>query len=153
AERLAHEARTEANRQNFLRRELEWLRRQPKARTTKQKARIERAEAAKGAPAPKQEKTAVPALDAARTGKTIPELRKLTLALGGATLVKDLDFILTPGERLGVVGRNGTGKTTLLRAILGELPPASGEVVLGTHTRIAYFDQHRAQLDDDKSIF
>ncbi len=158
AERLAHEARTEGNRQNFLRRELEWLRRQPKARSTKQKARIERAEAAKGQLAPKQEKTAQLALDAVRAGKTILELKKLTLAVGGEdgarlTLVKDLDFILTAGERVGVVGRNGTGKTTLLRAILGDLAPVSGSVVLGKNTKIAYFDQHRAQLEDDKSIF
>jgi ATP-binding cassette subfamily F protein uup len=153
AERLLHEARTEANRQNFLRRELEWLRRQPKARTTKQKARIDRAEAAKAELAPKQEKTAALALDAVRAGKTILELKKLTLAVAGMTLVKDLDFILTSGERLGVVGRNGTGKTTLVRAILGELAPASGEVVLGKNTQVAYFDQHRAQLDDKKSIF
>lgn len=153
AERLAHEARTESNRQNFLRTEIEWLRRQPKARTTKQKARIERAEAAKAAPPPKQEKTVELALDSMRTGKTILELRKLTLQIGNLTLVKDLDFILTSGERLGVVGRNGTGKTTLLRAILGELSPAKGEVVLGKNTKIAYFDQHRAQLDDAKSIF
>src|SRR4051812_13708241 len=127
AERLAHEARTEQNRQNFLRRELEWLRRQPKARTTKQKARIQRAEEARAVVAPRAEKTAVLALDATRTGKTILELRKLTLSIGGRTLAKDLDFILTPGERLGVVGRNGTGKTTLLKAILGEIAPASGE--------------------------
>jgi ATP-binding cassette subfamily F protein uup len=153
AERILHEARTEANRQNFLRRELEWLRRQPKARTTKQKARIDRAEAAKAELAPKQEKAAVLALDATRAGKTILELRKLTLAVAGMTLVKDLDFILTSGERLGVVGRNGTGKTTLVRAILGEIAPASGEVVLGKNTQVAYFDQHRAQLDDKKSIF
>jgi ATP-binding cassette subfamily F protein uup len=153
AERLAHEARTEGNRQNFLRRELEWLRRQPKARSTKQKARIDRAESAKAQLAPKQEKTAVLALDAVRAGKTILELRKLTLSVGGLTLVKDLDFILTAGERLGVVGRNGTGKTTLLRAILGDLTPAGGSVVLGKNTKVAYFDQHRAQLEDDKSIF
>ncbi len=153
AERQAHEARTEGNRQNFLRTELEWLRRQPKARSTKQKARIERAEAAKGQLAPKQERTAALALDAVRTGKTILELRKVTLAMGGQTLVKDLDFILTPGERLGIVGRNGTGKTTLLRAILGDLAPVSGEVVLGKQTKVAYFDQHRAELDDAKSIF
>ena len=153
AERLAHEARTEGNRQNFLRRELEWLRRQPKARSTKQKARIDRAEAAKGQLAPKQEKTAQLALETVRAGKTILELRKVTLGIGGLTLVKDLDFILTAGERVGVVGRNGTGKTTLLRAILGDLAPEKGEVVLGKNTKIAYFDQHRAQLDDDKSIF
>ncbi|MFT3766429.1 MAG: ABC-F family ATP-binding cassette domain-containing protein [Minicystis sp.] len=153
AERLAFEARTEANRQNFLRRELEWLRRQPKARTTKQKARIDRAEAAKAAPAPKQEKAVELALDSMRAGKTILELRKLTLSIGNLTLVKDLDFILTSGERLGIVGRNGTGKTTLLRAILGDLAPAKGEVVMGKNTKVAYFDQHRAQLDDNKSIF
>ena len=153
AERLAHEARTEGNRQNFLRREIEWLRRQPKARTTKQKARIDRAEAAKAAPPPKLDKTVELALDATRTGKTILELRKLTLGIGGLTLARDLDFILTSGERLGVVGRNGTGKTTLLRAILGEIAPLSGEVILGKNTKVAYFDQHRAQLDDDKSIF
>ena len=153
AERLAHEARTEGNRQNFLRTELEWLRRQPKARSTKQKARIDRAEAAKGQAAPKVEKTAVLGLDAIRTGKTILEFRKLTLEIAGKTLVKDLDFILTSGERLGVVGRNGTGKTSLLRAILGDLAPVSGEVVVGKQTKVAYFDQHRAQLDDSKSIF
>ncbi len=153
AERLAHEARTEGNRQNFLRTELEWLRRQPKARSTKQKARIDRAEAAKSVVAPRQEKTAQLGLDAIRTGKTILELRKLTLEIAGNTLVKDLDFILTSGERLGIVGRNGTGKTSLLRAVLGDLAPASGEVVVGKQTKIAYFDQHRANLDDAKSIF
>jgi ATP-binding cassette subfamily F protein uup len=153
AERQAHEARTEGNRQNFLRTELEWLRRQPKARSTKQKARIDRAESAKAQLAPKQEKTAQIALDAVRAGKTILELRKVTLGIGGLTLVKDFDFILTSGERVGVVGRNGTGKTTLLRAILGDLLPEKGEVVLGKNTKVAYFDQHRAQLDDEKSIF
>lgn len=153
AERLAHEARTESNRQNFLRTEIEWLRRQPKARSTKQKARIQRAEAAKAAPPPKVETRAQLAIEGARMGKTILEFRKLSLALGGRTLVKDLDFILTSGERLGIVGRNGTGKTTLLRAILGELGPTSGEVVVGKNTKIAYFDQHRADLDDAASIF
>jgi len=153
AERLSFEARSEANRQNFLRRELEWLRRQPKARSTKQKARIDRAQEAKAAPPPKVEKTTELALDSVRAGKTILELKKLTLTIGGRTLVKDLDFVLTSGERLGVVGRNGTGKTTLIRAILGDFAPEKGEVVVGRNTRIAYFDQHRAQLDDARSIF
>src|SRR4029078_1132346 len=98
AERVAFEARTEANRKNFLRRELEWLRRQPKARTTKQKARIDRAEAAKAAPPPKVDKTAQLPLDSRRSGKTILELKKLTLRLGDLTLVSDLDFVLTAGE-------------------------------------------------------
>lgn len=153
AERIAHEARTESNRQNFLRRELEWLRRQPKARTGKQKARIQRAEGAQLAPSPKAERAAKMALDASRVGKTILELRGVSIEMDGRTLVSGLDFILGKGERLGVVGKNGTGKTTLLRAILGEIPPAKGEVVLGKNTVPAYFDQHRAGLDDNASIF
>jgi ATP-binding cassette subfamily F protein uup len=153
AERLAHEARTESNRQNFLRRELEWLRRQPKARSTKQKARIQRAEAAKGVIAPKAERAAQLAMEATRTGKTILEIRGVDIEIEGRRLVTGLDFILGKGERLGVVGRNGTGKTTLLRAILGEVTPTKGEIILGKNTVPAYFDQHRSNLDEAASIF
>ncbi|KYG08762.1 ABC transporter, partial [Sorangium cellulosum] len=167
AERLALEARTESNRQNFLRTELEWLRRQPKARTGKQKARIQRAETTKAAPPPKAERTAQLSVESVRTGKTILELKKLGLAVDGKWLVRGLDFSLTKGERVGIVGRNGTGKTTMLRAILGQLeagadgaapsdaggPTMEGEVVLGKNTSVAYFDQHRSGLDLDKSIF
>ncbi|KYF75280.1 ABC transporter, partial [Sorangium cellulosum] len=167
SERLALEARTESNRQNFLRTELEWLRRQPKARTGKQKARIQRAETTKAAPPPKAERTAQLSVESVRTGKTILELKKLGLAVDGKWLVRGLDFSLTKGERVGVVGRNGTGKTTMLRAILGQVgaegdgaalsdargPTMEGEVVLGKNTSVAYFDQHRSGLDLDKSIF
>ncbi|WP_437779546.1 ABC-F family ATP-binding cassette domain-containing protein [Sorangium sp. So ce1097] len=162
SERLALEQRTESNRQNFLRTELEWLRRQPKARTGKQKARIQRAETTKAAPPPKAERTAQLSVESVRTGKTILELKKLGLAVDGKWLVRGLDFSLTKGERVGVVGRNGTGKTTMLRAILGQLdaggdgaggPTMEGEVVLGKNTSVAYFDQHRSGLDLDKSIF
>jgi ATP-binding cassette subfamily F protein uup len=152
-ERLALEARTESNRQNFLRRELEWLRRQPKARTGKQKARIQRAETAKAAPPPKAERTVDLQAEAVRSGKTILELADLRLEAGGKTLVQRLDWMLVPGERVGVVGRNGTGKTTLLRALLGEVEPAAGQVTIGKNTQIAYFDQHRVGLDDARSIF
>ncbi len=153
AERLMHEARTEQNRQNLLRRELEWLRRQPKARTTKQKARIQRAEDAKGAPAPKAQRAVNLAIDAARAHKTLVELRSVSLSVPGKSLVRGLDLMIGAGERVGVVGKNGTGKTTLIRAILGDVAPEGGEVVLGKSAKIAYFDQHRADLDDKKSIF
>lgn len=153
AERLAHEARTESNRQNFLRRELEWLRRQPKARTGKQKARIQRAETAKGAPPPKAEQRALLTASSTRMGKTVLELKDLSLEVAGQTLVSHLDLILGKGERLGIIGRNGTGKTTLLRAVLGEVTPAAGEIVLGKNTVPAYFDQLRANLDESASIF
>jgi ATP-binding cassette subfamily F protein uup len=153
AERQAHEARTESNRQNFLRRELEWLRRQPKARSTKQKARIDRAEAAKGQKAPPKELSASLGLDEARAGKTILEARGLGVAAGGRRLISNLDLVLTQGERVGIVGRNGAGKTTLLRAFVGEIEPAAGTVVRGQNTKISYFDQQRAELDLEKSIF
>jgi ATP-binding cassette subfamily F protein uup len=153
AEQLAHEERVEQNRQNFLRRELEWLSRQPKARTTKQKARIERAEAAKAAMPRRADKELTLGIEEARTGRTVLELRGLRLGVGGRTLVRDLDFVLVQGERVGVVGANGTGKTTLLRAIVSELAPEAGEVVLGKNTRVAYLDQARSGLDPDKSIF
>jgi ATP-binding cassette subfamily F protein uup len=153
AERLAHEARTESNRQNFLRRELEWLRRQPKARTGKQKARIQRAETAKGAPSPKAEQRVELTTTSTRMGKTVLELKDISLEVAGRTLVTHLDLILGKGERIGIIGRNGTGKTTLLRAVLGEVTPAAGEIVLGKNTVPAYFDQLRAGLDESASIF
>lgn len=153
AERLAHEARTEQNRQNFLRTELEWLRRQPKARSTKQKARIERAEAAKSIRAPQADRTVELALEASRSGKTILELKDLQLDIGGRTLIRRFDLILSQGERVGIVGKNGSGKTTLLRAVLGDVEPARGEIVRGANTKIAYFDQQRSGLDDALSIF
>ena len=153
AERLAHAERTEANRQNFLRKELEWLSRQPKARSTKQKARIDRAEAAKAVTGPKIDRTATLELDVVRSGKTILELRDLSIAVGGRTLIDSLTLFLTEGERIGIVGPNGSGKTTLLKTLLGELPPAGGSMILGQNTKVAYFDQRRSGLDDSKSIF
>ena len=153
AERMALAQRTESNRQNFLRKEIEWLRRQPKARSTKQKARIERAETAIATQGPREEKTARLSVEEARAGKTILELRALGIDLGGRTLIEKLDQFLVEGERIGVVGANGTGKTTLLKAITGQLTPTRGEVVVGKNTKIAYFDQERGGLDDSKSIY
>jgi ATP-binding cassette subfamily F protein uup len=153
AERLAFAERTERNRQNFLRTELEWLRRQPKARSTKQKARIDRAETAISQRGPKVEQSAVLELETVRSGKTILELQELSIGPGSEALVKDAGLIMSEGQRIGIVGRNGTGKTTLLRAITGELKPMAGKVVLGERTKIAYLDQHRSGLDDSKSVY
>lgn len=153
AEREAQRAREEQNRQNFLRRELEWLRRQPKARTTKQAARIARAEDAIAQPKPKAEQQARLSVEVSRAGKTILELREASVAIDGRVLVDRLELFLREGERIGIVGRNGTGKTTLLRAILGELEPVGGRIVLGANTRIGLLDQQRASLDDSLTVF
>jgi ATP-binding cassette subfamily F protein uup len=153
AERLAHAARTEQNRQNFLRRELEWLRRQPKARTTKQKARIERAEAAKAVTGPALEKAARFELEVARSGKTILETHGLVVGYPDKLLIRGLDLLLVEGERVGIVGPNGCGKTSLLRTLLGQEPPLAGSVTRGKNTKVVYFDQLRSDLADDKSVF
>jgi ATP-binding cassette subfamily F protein uup len=152
AEREAHVERTERNRQNFLRREVEWLRRQPKARGTKQKARTDRAEAALDIRAPREERRAELRLSAERQGKTILETKGLVLERDGRRLLAGLDLALRPGERIGIVGPNGSGKTSLLLALVGTLAPARGEIVVGANTRIGYLDQARSGLSDGDTV-
>ncbi|MCB9660380.1 MAG: ABC-F family ATP-binding cassette domain-containing protein [Sandaracinaceae bacterium] len=152
AERQAHEARAERNRQNFLRTELEWLRRSPKARTTKSQSRVDRAEAARDQAAPTQQRTAGFTLETTRLGKTIVDLRDVSVTLGDRPLIRDLTFMLTSGMRLGVVGPNGAGKSTLLRLLVGELTPDRGEVIIGKNTELGYFDQGRSGLDDTADL-
>jgi ABC transport system ATP-binding/permease protein len=141
---------------NRLRRERAWLLRGAKARTTKQKARIKRAEALIAIEAPRE----VPRVElegletsARPSGKSVLELHDLRLDLGGRTLIAGLTLYLVQGERVGVVGPNGVGKTSLLKLVSGELAPTGGETKLGARTRIAYFDQARADLRDDWSVF
>jgi len=148
-----HAARAEQNRQNFLRRELDWLRRQPKARTTKQAARVERAQTALTTAKPHQEKTARLALDVTRAGKTVLELKSLSVGIAGRKLCEPLDWSLVAGERVGIVGPNGVGKTTFVRTLLGQQPPFAGEIVLGKNTKVAYLDQQRTSLDDSGTVF
>jgi ATP-binding cassette subfamily F protein uup len=150
---LEHEARVESNRLNFLRRERAWLMRGARARTTKQKARIQRAEAAIAVPTPKEAAQAKLEAAATRSGKTILELHDLGFDIGGRTLIDGLTLHMVKGDRIGVVGPNGAGKTTLLKLVSGELEPTRGRIVRGARLEIAYFDQARADLREDWSIF
>ncbi len=152
AERMAHASRAEANRKNLLRTELEWLRRSPKARTSKSKARVDRAVALRDAQGPQAERVARFELQTERLGGTILETDNLSLELGGRALVQGLSFVLQRGERIGIVGPNGVGKTTLLKGILGDLEPSEGRVVVGQNTKFAYFDQGRSGLDEAESL-
>ncbi len=153
AEIDAHETRVEANRQNFLRRELAWLRRGAKARSTKQKARIQRAQHALAVDAPVERGRVVLEADASRLGGTILDVEHAVFAVEGRVLTTPVTLRLTRGERIGIVGPNGLGKTTLLAALAGKLEPHTGKITRGTQTKIAYFDQARADLPDDWSIF
>jgi len=152
AERSAHAARTESNRQNFLRRELEWLRRQPKARTTKSKSRVDRAESAMSVSKPQQEKYASIEMGALRSGRTILEVDDLVVTIGDRRLVDGLTLRLCKGQRIGIVGPNGCGKTTLLRTLMGERPPCGGSVQRAKNSTIAYLDQNRSGLKPEQTV-
>ena len=153
ADRQAHEDRVESNRQNFLRAELEWMRRQPKARGTKQKARADRAQEALDRGRPARDKTVALGASSERQGKTVFEANGLRVVRDGRTLIDGLDLAIRPGERLGIVGPNGIGKTSLLLVLLQQLEVAAGEWVVGKNTKMAYLDQARSGLDDDWSVF
>ncbi|MCA9706102.1 MAG: ABC-F family ATP-binding cassette domain-containing protein [Myxococcales bacterium] len=153
AERMAHAERVEANRRNFLRRELEWLRRTPQARTTKQKARIQRAEAAISRSGPAVDRAARIEMEHVRSGSTIIEAEGLAVDVPGRRLVEGLTLRLRKGERLGIVGPNGCGKTSLLRVLTGQAEPAAGSVTHGKNTRVAFLDQQRGGLRDDATIY
>ncbi len=156
AERFAHESEAEYQRVSFIRREIDWIRRSPPARSTKAKARIDRFDAAVGgAPTENDKLPAVLGLripTGPRLGSTIVELSKVSKSLGGKTLIKDLTLLMKPGDRIGIVGSNGAGKTTLIKMILGLLPADSGKVTMGINTRPAYLEQGRTELRDDLTV-
>jgi len=153
-EQLAQDAQRQSRLLNLLRVETAWMQRGAKARTTKQKARIDRFRGL-------QEKTGVPVVRETRLaftsdeklGGTILELLGVVKSYGELRLVSDLTFRLKRGDRVGIIGPNGCGKTTLLRMIRGEEMPDGGEVVIGRKTRSAYFDQQRDILDPEQTIY
>ena len=156
AEEEALRDRTEHRQLQVLKTELEWARRGPKARTTKQKARLERLDAASSALDKLASRARISDLSLApapRLGKTILELHEVGMRYDNSPqLFTDLSLILRQGDRLGLVGRNGSGKTTLLRLITGDLQPTQGRVERGINTQIAYFDQHRTAMDPMSSV-
>ena len=156
AERLSTEAEAEYQRVSFIRREIDWIRRGPPARTTKAKARIDRFDAAvAGAPvldAQRPDALLLRLPTGPRLGSTIVELDRAGRTLGGKLLFKDLTLVMKPGDRIGIVGPNGAGKTTLIRTILGVDPPDSGKVVVGSNTRPAYLEQGRTELRDELTV-
>jgi ABC transport system ATP-binding/permease protein len=156
AERLAIESRGEQVRAAFVRRELDWVRRRPKARTTKAKARLDRFDAAVEA-APTADDRAPRAMTlrlptGPRLGSTILELRGLGKQVAGKPLFSGLTLTMKRGDRIGIVGPNGAGKTTLVRTLLGLVAPDTGEVVVGHNTRFAYLEQGRTELSDDRTV-
>ena len=142
---------------NLVKREVEWLRRGAKARTRKSKARIDDAGQMMRDLADLEQRatknmTQVDFTATDRRTKRLVVLDSVSRNLGGRTLFRDLSLVLTPGTRLGLLGRNGTGKTTLLRLIAGQQQPDSGSVERAAALRVVYFDQTREQLDLSQSL-
>ena len=147
AERSRQAAASESRRQNLLRKELAWLRRGAPARTSKPKFRIDAAnELIKGEPAPRDDVQLL-AFANARLGKTVYEFHDVTVAVGERTLIDHLTWDVGPGQRVGILGSNGTGKTSLIRTMLGEIPPAEGSITTGVTVKPAYLSQHLEELD------
>jgi ATP-binding cassette subfamily F protein uup len=154
AQRKAVEEMQEHKRQRFLKRELQWVRKAPRARRTKSVDRVERYFEMAVQEAPEAEldvELIIPTPP--KLANRIIELREVSVELGGRTLFRDVNLNLAAGERLGVVGRNGLGKSSLLKVILQELPAASGVVEIGARTQINYVDQNRLLLDDEKTVW
>ncbi len=153
-ELLRNEAAYQETLANLVRREVEWLRRGPKARTTKAKARIQSAGRLMEELDESRERTA--AQSAAKIDFTASERKTKRLwsakGLRRGELFRDLDILLTPGTRLGILGPNGSGKTTLLRTIVGELAPDAGTIEKAEQLRVVYFEQNRQSLDPSLTL-
>jgi len=144
---------------NRVRRELAWLRRGPKARTSKSKARIDAAERSMSELAESRDRVAAASasagLELSASGRKTKRLwygRGLSKGFESTPVIENLELLLTPGMRLGVVGPIGSGKSTLLRMIVGELEPDSGEIRKVDDLRTVYFDQNRSGLDPDQTL-
>lgn len=153
AEKLLSEEMVEHKRQMFLRREMDWVRRQPKARTTKSKSRLDQFfEVAEQGPPAEESDMDLVIPPPPQLGNRVADLVEVGMELGGRWLFHDLSLSFAGGTRIGITGKNGLGKTTLLRILIGHLAPTKGEVRIGQLTQFNYVDQGRLQLHEDKTV-
>ncbi len=155
-ERLAAEERAFALFDKKLAQEEVWIRQGIKARRTRNMGRVRALEALRAERAARRDKQGnarMAAQEAERSGKLVIEATGIAFAyLGKPPLFRGFSTIIQRGDRVGLIGDNGTGKTTLIRVLLGELPPTEGAVRLGTNLQVSYFDQLRASLDPEQSV-
>ncbi len=153
AQREADEEVQEDRRQKFLTKELEWVRKGPSARRTKSVDRIERYYDLAGQDGPERSQNMDMIIPPApKLANRVLELKGVSMELGERTLFRNVNLDIPDGARIGIVGRNGLGKTTLLKIILGELVPTTGEVLMGARTIINYVDQNREVLNGDDTV-
>lgn len=152
AEREEMELASERKRQSVLRMELEWAKRGCRARSTKQRARLERLEALKNGKAPAQDQAVEMDSVETRMGKKTIELHHVGKSYGGTKLVDDFDYIVLRNQRLGIIGPNGCGKSTLIKMIAGLIQPDSGEIEIGETIKIGYLAQEEPDMDTDRRV-
>ena len=151
--REENEAATLDKKQNLFRQELEWIRRGAKARTTKQKARIQRFDKLdqEVSSVKSSEKLEI-ALSGSRLGKQVLELKDAVKKYDGTVILNHFDLLIKPGDRLGIIGRNGTGKSTLLNILAGKISLDSGEIITGQTVKVAYYTQENEEMDENKRM-
>ena len=155
AERDSAEALENARFDKRLAEEEVWIRQGIKARRTRNEGRVRRLEAMRGERAQRREQQASARIEvqtAAQSGRRVGEARNVTFGYGDKVLIRDFSVLIERGDRIGILGANGVGKTTLLRLLLGDIAPQHGTIIAGTNLATAYFDQHRAKLDDSVRV-
>lgn len=151
--REENEAATFEKKKNLFRQELEWIRRGAKARTTKQKARIQRFDQLdeEVSNVKSSEKLEI-SLSGSRLGKQVLELKDATKTYDGKVILDQFNLLVKRGDRLGIIGRNGTGKSTLLNILSGRIQLDSGEIITGQTVKIAYYTQENEDMDENKRV-
>jgi ATP-binding cassette subfamily F protein uup len=152
AERLRQSDASEARRQNLLRKELAWLRRGPPARTSKPQFRIDAAEALIANVPPPRSSVELRSLAQRRLGRSVFGLEDVTVRVGSRVLLSHIDWHVGPGDRVGIIGVNGSGKTHLLRLLAGTLTPESGGVEIGQTVHAGYLSQEVTELPDELRV-
>lgn len=152
AEREEMELASERKRQSVLRMELEWAKRGCRARSTKQRARLDRLEALKNGTAPVRDQNVEIDSVETRMGKKTIELHHISKSFGPKVCIRDFDYIVLKNQRLGIIGSNGCGKSTLLKMIAGIITPDCGEIEIGETIRIGYFSQEIEEMDTGERV-
>lgn len=152
AERLDMALASERKRQSILKVELEWMQRGARARSTKQKAHIQRYEALRDQKAPELDREVELESVSSRLGRTTVEIGNLEKAYGSHVLIKDFSYIFLKNDRIGIIGPNGSGKTTLMKIIAGWEKPDGGTVAIGQTVKLAYFSQENEDMDESLKV-
>lgn len=152
AERLDMAVAAERKRQSILRVELEWMQRGARARSTKQKAHIQRFEALRDQKGPEFDTSVELDSVASRLGRTTVELEGITKSYGDKVLMKDFTYIFLKNDRIGIIGPNGSGKSTLMKVIAGWISPDSGSVSVGQTVKMGYFSQESEDMDGSLKV-